>query len=104
MIRYALVLMLLLSLMLPSTAAAQDTDECQMTPTIGGLSACVQHAVDMGHITNKGVANSLLAELNAAQVALDRGQHGVAIVLLGTFVGVQHSTVASTSRIARSRV
>jgi hypothetical protein len=69
----------------PAIAVAQVTDDCPMTPTIGALRACVQHASDMGHITNKGVARSLLAELKAAQSALDRGQPRVAIVLLRTF-------------------
>jgi hypothetical protein len=86
MIRYALALMLSLTLLLPATAAAQAVDDCPMTPTIGALSACVQHAVDMGHITNKGAARSLLAELKTAQTALDRGQPRVAIALLRVFV------------------
>ena len=85
MIRYALAMMLLLSLVLPATAAAQATDDCPMTPTIGALSACVQHAIDVGHITNEGAARSLLAELQAAQTALERGQPRVAILLLGAF-------------------
>jgi high-affinity nickel permease len=86
MIRSTLVLLLLLSFALPATATAQATDDCLMTPTIAALSACVQHAVDMGHITNKGVARSLLAELKTAQTALDRGQPRVAIAVLRIFV------------------
>ena len=86
MIRYAVALLLLLTLVLPATAAAQATDDCPMTPTIAALSACVQHAVDMGHITNTGVARSLLAELKTAQTALDRGQPRVAIAELRVFV------------------
>jgi hypothetical protein len=39
----------------------------------------------MGHITNKGVANSLPVKLDAAQAALDRGQPGVAVNLLRAF-------------------
>jgi hypothetical protein len=86
MIRYAIGLMLLINLVTPATAAAQSAGDCPLTPTIAALSACVQHAVDMGDITNKGVARSLLAELNAAQSALDRGESRPAIVLLRTFV------------------
>ena len=86
MIRYAVALLLSLTLVLPATATAQATDDCPMTPTIAALSACVQHAVDMGHITNKGVARSLLAELKTAQTALDRGQPRVAIAVLQVFV------------------
>jgi hypothetical protein len=85
MIRYATALILMLTLLLPATAAAQAVDDCPMTPTIGALTACVQHAVDMGHITNKGVARSLLAALKTAQTALDRGQPRVAIALLRVF-------------------
>ena len=87
MSRYVVALMLLMTLVLPATAAAQATDDCPMTPTLGALSACVQHAVDMGHITKKGVARSLLAELQTAQTALDRGQPRVAIALLRVFGG-----------------
>ena len=54
--------------------------------TIASLHHCVGHAYDMGHITNKGVANSLLAKLDAAQAALDRGQPGVAVNLLHAFI------------------
>jgi hypothetical protein len=86
MIRYALALMLLIAMMLPATAMAQATDDCPMTPTIAALSVCVQHAVDMGHITNKGIARSLVAELKAAQTELDRGQPRAAILLLRVFV------------------
>jgi hypothetical protein len=86
MTRFALVLVLLLSLALPAAASAQDMPDCPMTPTISALSDCVQHAVQMGHITNAGIARSLLADLHAAQSALDRGQPRVAIVLLEVFV------------------
>jgi hypothetical protein len=86
MTRFALVFVLLLSLVLPAAAEAQDIPDCPMTPTIGALTDCVQHAVQMRHITNAGIARSLLAELHAAQSALDRGQPRVAIVLLEVFV------------------
>ena len=86
MIRYTLAIVLFLSLVLPAAAAAQAAPECPMTPTIGALSECVQRAADMGHITNRAVARGLLAELKAAQTALDRGQPRVAILLLRAFV------------------
>jgi hypothetical protein len=85
MSRYVLVLVLLLSFVLPASASAQTVSECPMTPTIGALRACVQHAADMGHITNQAVARGLLAELKTAQAALDRGQPRVTIVLLRVF-------------------
>jgi len=86
MIRYALMFVLLLSCVLPSSVAAQTAPDCPLTLTIGALRECVQHAADMGHITNQGVAGSLLAELKSAQTALDRGQPRVAIALLRVFV------------------
>ena len=86
MIRYTLAIMLLLSFVLPASAAAQAAPDCAMTPTIAALRECVQHAADMGHITNQGVTRSLLAELRVAQTALDRGNPRVAIVLLRAFV------------------
>ena len=66
---------------------AADTMTCDHTgTTIASLHDCVMHAYDMGHITNKGAANSLLTKLDAAQAALDRGQPGVAVNLLHAFV------------------
>ena len=81
MIRITLALVLLLSLVLPASASAQTAPDCPMTPTISALQVCVQHAV-----STPGVARSLLAELNAAQSALNRGQPRVAILLLQAFI------------------
>ncbi len=65
---------------------AADAMTCDHTgATIASLHHCVMHASEMGHITNKGVANSLRAKLDAAQAALDRGQPGVAVNLLHAF-------------------
>ncbi len=73
-------------LLAPGTARAQTSDECDHAPTISSLRTCVQHAADQGFIDNQGVTNGLLAELDAAQAALDRGQTGTAINLLNTFI------------------
>lgn len=54
--------------------------------TVESLHHCVVHAYDMGHITKAGVRDSLLAKLDAAQAAFDRGQTGVAIRQLNAFV------------------
>ncbi|MBZ0300365.1 MAG: hypothetical protein K8J31_11510 [Anaerolineae bacterium] len=54
--------------------------------TIASLAECVSHAASEGHITNAGIAKSLLAKLNAAQSALDRGQPSVAINTLEAFI------------------
>ena len=67
------------------TASAQGSDSCAYEPTISSLQTCVQHATDAGLIDNQGVANSLLAELDAAQAAFTRGQPAAAIFLVQTF-------------------
>src|SRR6266700_2491096 len=83
---FALVAFVGFNLLTPGTAGAQTTDECPLTPTIASLTTCVEHAASQGLITSQGVANSLLAELNAAQAALDRGQTSVAINELQAFI------------------
>jgi len=76
-----------LGVVLPGGAQAHDDMMCQgdMT-TIASLRHCVQHAYEMGHVDNVGVATSLLAKLDAAQAAADRGQKTLAIHLLEAFV------------------
>ena len=78
------IVAVLLLLAAPAFAAENHTCDHSGT-TIESLHHCVMHAYDMGHITNKGVAKSLLAKLDAAQAALDRGQPGVAVNLLHAF-------------------
>jgi hypothetical protein len=75
----------------PALAAGDmtcDHSGATMDPmhAIASLHHCVMHAYDMGHITNAGVANSLMAKLDAAQAAFDRGQTDVAINLLNAFI------------------
>src|SRR5260370_6939982 len=81
----ALVAFVRFNLLTPGTARAQASDECVHQPTISSLTACVQHAAAEGFIDNQGVTNSLLAKLDAAQAAQDRGQTGTPINLLGAF-------------------
>ena len=84
---FALVAFIGFNLLTPGTARAQTTDDCALTPpTIASLTTCVEHCASQGIITSQGVANSLLAELNAAQAALDRGQTSVAIKELQAFI------------------
>jgi hypothetical protein len=78
--------LLVLSLFAPLPAQAQPMDECPHEATIQSLRMCVQHAAELGHIDNQGVTTSLLAKLNAAQAAVDRGQNAVAIDILEAFV------------------
>jgi hypothetical protein len=63
--------------------------------TIESLRHCVMHAYEMGHITNEGVADSLLAKLAAAQAAYNRGAIAPAISQLRALkyeVNAQSST------------
>ena len=82
----ALVAFVGFSLLTVGTARAQATDDCVHAPTITSLEACVEHAAQQGIIDNQGITNSLLAKLDAAQAALDRGQTSVAINNLQAFI------------------
>lgn len=66
-------------------ASAQVTDSCPADVTIASLQTCVQNAAEIGHIDNQGVTRSLLAKLDAAQVAVNRGQPQVAVQMIQTF-------------------
>jgi competence protein ComGC len=79
-------------LLMAAPAFAAEDHACDHNgTTIESLHHCVVHAYEMEHITNKGVANSLLAQLDAAQAALDRGQSGVAVNLLHAFINEVHA-------------
>lgn len=67
-------------------ASAQGSANCPHEATIASLQACVQHAAQAGLIDNQGVAQSLLAKLDAAQAAADRGQPGVATHAVQAFL------------------
>jgi hypothetical protein len=83
---FALIAFIGFNLLTPGTARAQTTDDCALTPTIASLVTCVENCAKQGIINNQGVTNSLLAELNAAQVAQVRGQTSVAINDLEAFI------------------
>jgi hypothetical protein len=68
----------------PATAA--DPMECAHDSSVASLRECVIHAAEQGFIDNSGVANSLLAKLDAAQASSGRGQDAVAVDQLGAFV------------------
>lgn len=82
------LLFALITASVPVPVFAGEHHECEHGhgTTIESLQACVVHAADMGHIVNQGVAKSLLAMLDAAQAALDRGQTYVAVKILHAFV------------------
>jgi|WetSurMetagenome_2_1015567.scaffolds.fasta_scaffold115524_2 hypothetical protein len=70
-----------LSLLAAPAFAAESMTCDHSNATIQSLNDCVMH-----HVTNPGVANSLMATLDAAQAALVRGQTDVAINLLSAFI------------------
>lgn len=76
----------LISLLLATPVLASDGHDCVHEPTLQALRDCVVHAAHAGHIDNQGVTQSLLAKLDAAQAALDRGQPAVAVNNLKAFV------------------
>lgn len=81
------VLAAALSVGAAAPASAQMTDTCAHNdPTIAALRTCVRHAAGEGYIDNGGIVRSLLAKLDAAQKAANRGQAGVAINTLQAFI------------------
>lgn len=70
---------------IPAAAMEEHTCPHDMN-TVDSLYHCVNHALEMGHITNAGVAKSLLAKLDAAQAAVDHGQPEVAAKILNAFI------------------
>ncbi|HMN31095.1 MAG TPA: hypothetical protein PKE45_23275 [Caldilineaceae bacterium] len=84
---YLTLALILGSLLAVTPVLASDGMTCpDHAATVASLRACVLHAAEMGHIDNRGVTNSLLAKLDAAQRALDRGQAAVAIATLQAFI------------------
>ena len=75
-----------LGLAVPVQARAQAMVDCPHAPTIASLRTCAEHAADHGHIDNHGIVRSLVAKLDAAQAAFDRGQAAVAAKGLEAFV------------------
>jgi len=71
---------------IPMIAAGMD---CSMEPTVQSLEDCVQHAAEMGHIDNVGVAKSLLSKLHSAEVvrAHDGPAYWTTINILRAFIG-----------------
>ena len=84
---FVVLVILVSSLAFTSPTAAMDDDMCSHDAmTIESLHHCVDHAVEMGHITNAHWATSLYAMLNAAQAALDRGQIDTSVNILNAFI------------------
>jgi hypothetical protein len=77
---------LVVSLLRASPAQAQTNDNCPLDATVQSLQLCVQHAAEQGLIDNQGVANSLVAKLEAAENAVGRNQPLVAASQLHAFI------------------
>jgi len=75
---------MLLLIAAPTFAAGNHTCD-HSGATIESLRHCVKHAYEMDYITNKGVSNSLLAKVDAAQAAQNRGDTNATINLLRAF-------------------
>jgi hypothetical protein len=86
MVTLALTALLIVVTPVASRAAAQESDTCPTEATIASLQTCVLHAAQMGCIDNAGVTQSLLAELDAAASAADRGQPLVAVQAIQAFM------------------
>jgi FIMAH domain-containing protein len=82
---FAVVGMLVTVAVPTQTARAASMDTCVHAPTIASLHDCVVVMTAQGVITNQGIANSMLAQVDAAQAALNRGQSGVAVNILQAF-------------------
>jgi len=93
---FVVLVILVSSLAFTSPTAAMDDDMCSHDAmTIESLHHCVDHAVEMGHITNAHWATSLYAMLNAAQAALDRGQIDTAVNILNAFINEVNAYIRS---------
>jgi hypothetical protein len=74
-------------LLMAAPAFAADSPTCNHDGrTIASLHDCVLHAYDEGHITGRGVRDSLLAKLDVAQSAQDRGNIRAAVIMLRAFI------------------
>ena len=81
------VLATILALTLAAPAFASVEHHCEHdATTIESLHHCVEHAAEMGHITKPGVANALLATLNAGHLAYDEGNTTAAVNTLNAFI------------------
>jgi hypothetical protein len=79
--------LVVLSMLVAAPALAQDNSTCTHDiPTIQALHDCVVECATMGHIDNQGVARSLLATLDVAQAAVQRGSPATAVKVLNAFI------------------
>lgn len=82
----ALASLFALTLVAVPSAHAEQMDSCPHLATVQSLRVCVQQMTAEGIIDSQGIAQSLLAKVDAAQAAVDRGQPAVAVNVLQAFV------------------
>jgi hypothetical protein len=66
--------------------------------TFDGLRACISHALEVGHIENAGIAQSLLAKVDTAESLHDSGHTGAAI---STLYALESEVEALPDRLIR---
>lgn len=81
----ACLLSVVIAIMFVVPASAQEMEECQHEATISSLRACVAHAGEQALIDQPGITRGLVAKLDAAQIALDRGKTATAVNILQAF-------------------
>ena len=77
---------ILTAVVLSIAAPIRAHEACGHEPTVPSLRLCVEHEAKHGAIDNEGLARALLAQLDAAEAAVQRGQPEVAIEVLNAFV------------------
>ena len=75
-------------------AVPASMDDCPHAATVESLHQCVTHAEMMGHITSPAIAARLQSFLNQADLALVRGQKGVAANWLRRFIRLVENSAA----------
>jgi len=85
--QFVVLMLVSLSLMAVGFAFAHDDHICpHHEATVSALRTCVEHASAHGHVDSAGITKSLLAKLDAAQAAIDRGQPSTGINILEAFI------------------
>lgn len=86
--KYALIIVVaIMALALAVPAFASEEHDCAHEGTsIESLHHCVEHAVEMGHISKPGIAEALIAKLEAAHSADERGNTNAALNALNAFI------------------
>jgi K+-sensing histidine kinase KdpD len=84
----SLLVLLALSVATVTPAFAMESCDHEMShdPTVAGLAMHVEHAYEMGHIDNPGIRTVLLALLDNASRAAEKGSIEQQVHALETFI------------------